>query len=614
MGILSAFAPIARGLVSAGVGLGLGIALAQLIAAVTGKPATEIRIALGFIFGTIGWLLGIGVWSYWAREWFGLKPRVNEAKGWRRYFTFSTDHKVIGVQYLVTFVVVMLLGGLAAVFMRWELMDSGSGVLSPDQFNMVMGLHGMLMVAVAVATIMGGFANFGVPLLIGAGDVAFPRVNALSYWIIPPVAVALLLVPAFGGFDSGWTAYPPLSVINADGQLLVLFAFLVFGLSSILGGMNFLTTIFKMRAPGMTLGRMPIFVWAILSASLISLTATQFVAFGLIMVILDRVAGMAFFDYTVGGNPLLYEHIFWFYSHPAVYVMILPAFGIELEILSHFSRKPVFAYKWVVASFLAIVVLSMVVWAHHLFTSGMSNYLHIPFMAMTELISIPTGAVFLSALGTLWMGKLWLKTPMLFAIGVIFNFLIGGITGIFLADVATDIQLQDTYFVVAHFHYTMVGGEIFVIMAALYYWFPKITGRMYNEKMGVIHFFWMFIAYNVTFLAMFWVGVQGMNRRVADYPAELANENLVVSVAAFVLAGSFILLTYNLVRSWMRGPVAEANPWKARTLEWQTSSPPPLENFESPPEVLADPYGYGEKGAVHARFPAPAHGTADADD
>ncbi|MBM3948865.1 MAG: hypothetical protein FJ312_06450 [SAR202 cluster bacterium] len=267
------------------------------------------------------------------------------------------------------------------------------------------------------------------------------RINALSYWTIPPVAVLLLLTPVFGGFDSGWTAYPPLSVINADGQLLVLFAFLTFGLFSILGGLNFLTTVIKMRVPGMTWGRLPIFVWAIVSAFLISLAPTKFVAYGLIMVILDRVAGMGFFDAAVGGKPLLYEHIFWFYSHPAVYVMILPAFGIELEILSRFSRKPVFAYKWVVASFIAVVILSMVVWAHHLFTSGMSSYIHIPFMVSTELISIPTGAVFLSALGTLWMGKLWLKTPMLFAVGVIFNFLIGGITGIFLADVATDIQL-----------------------------------------------------------------------------------------------------------------------------------------------------------------------------
>ena len=352
----------------------------------------------------------------------------------------------------------------------------------------------------------------------------------------------------------------------------------------------------------MTWGRLPIFVWSIFAASIISLTATQVVAFGLLMVLLERVAGMSFFTAALGGKPLLYEHVFWFYSHPAVYIMILPALGIQLEILSHFSRKPVYAYKWVVVSFMAIVALSFVVWAHHLFTSGMEDYLHIPFMAVTELISIPTGAVFLSALGTIWMGKLWLKTPMLFAMGVVFNFLIGGITGIFLADIATDINLQDTYFVVAHFHYTMVGGEIFIIFGAIYYWFPKITGRSYNEALGKLHFWWMFIAYNVTFIAMFQVGIQGMNRRVADYPVDMATGNFIVSIASFALGASFLVFVYNIVKSWVAGPVAEANPWRARTLEWQTSSPPPHENFDEPPVIVGDPYGYGDPDAEHVRF------------
>ncbi|MCH8063563.1 MAG: cbb3-type cytochrome c oxidase subunit I [Chloroflexi bacterium] len=260
------------------------------------------------------------------------------------------------------------------------------------------------------------------------------------------------------------------------------------------GGLNFITTIITLRAPGMTWGRLPIFVWSILAASIISLTATQVVAFGLLMVVLERVGGMVFFNAAAGGKPILYEHIFWFYSHPAVYIMILPGLGIMLETLSHFARKPVFAYKLVVGAFMSIVVFSFVVWAHHLFTSGMEQFLHMPFMIITELISIPTGIVFLSALGTLWMGKLWLRTPMLFAMGVVFNFLIGGLTGIFLADVATDINLQDTYFVVAHFHYTMMGGEVFLIFGALYYWFPKVTGRMFNEALGKLHFWWMFIA------------------------------------------------------------------------------------------------------------------------
>jgi cytochrome c oxidase subunit 1 len=614
MATVLAMRNVIRGLVFAVIGLGLGIAFAKLLTSVTGRPLEEPAVALGYLLALIGWILGVGLWDVWAKEWFGLSPKVSNETGWGRYFTFSIDHKVIGVQYLITFVVIFLLAGFLSILMRIELIDSGKVIMGDDLYNTTMSLHGIMMVAVAVATIIGGFANFVVPLMIGAEDVAFPRINALSFWIIPPVAVLLLLTPLFGGFDSGWTAYPPLSVINANGQLLFLLAFITFGLSSILGGLNFIVTIVMLRAPGLTWSRLPIFVWGVFSAAIISLTATQVVALGLLMIVLDRVVGMSFFTEAVGGDPLLYEHIFWFYSHPAVYIMILPAFGLWLEILSHFSRKPVFAYRWVVGAFLSIVGLSYLVWAHHLFTSGMQDFLHIPFMVMTELISIPTGVVFLSAVGTLWLGRLHLKTPMLFALGVMFNFLIGGITGIYLADVTTDIHLQDTYFVVAHFHYTMMGGEIFAIMAAVYYWFPKITGRMYNETLGRIHFWWMMVFYNVTFIAMFWVGTRGnMNRRVADYPADLVDGNLVVSLAAFVLGASFLVFVYNMVYSWVRGPMASPNPWNARTLEWQTSSPPPVENFPIPPVVTADPYGYGEADSEHARV-GPVTGPTPAGD
>jgi len=595
------FLPILRGAIFAAVGFALGGGLAILISGLAGRAgAVEPLIALGYVFSLIGWLLGVGVWDAWAREWFGLPVIHEEIHDWRRYFRFTTDHKVIGVQYLVTFLVLFLLAGLLTVLMRLELMAPGRTIMGPNEFNIVMSLHGIIMIAVAVATIMGGFANFALPLLIGAEDVAFPRVNALSYWVVPPVAVLLILSPLFGGFDSGWTAYPPLSVVNATGQLLFLLAFITFGLSSILGGLNFLATVITLRAPGMTWGRLPIFVWSILAAALISLTATQFVATALLTVVLDRVVGMSFYNAEQGGAPLLYQHLFWFYSHPAVYIMILPGFGVALEVLTHFSRKPLFAYKWVVGAFLAIVGLSYIVWAHHLYTSGMPDFLHIPFMVTTELISVPTGLIFLSALGTIWLGRLWLNTPMLFALAFVFNFLIGGITGIFLADVPTDIHLQDTYFVVAHFHYTIMGGEVFAIFAGIYYWFPKITGRMFNEKLGQVHFWWMFLGYNATFLSMFWVGLQGMNRRVADYPAPLAGGNMLVTIFSFLLAASFLVFVYNIVTSWVRGTRAGANPWQARTLEWQTSSPPPVENFPQRPHVLGHPYNYGVPGAIHA--------------
>ncbi len=596
------FLPLLKGVSFGGLGFLLGAGLAAGVRGLLGQDpwAAEHLLVVGYIFGLGGWLLGVGLWDSWAREWFGLPLKAPKAQGWPRYFRFCTDHKVIGIQYLVTFAVVLLLAGLLAMLMRAELMEPGQTILKPNSYNTTMSLHGILMVAVAVAAIMGGFANFVLPLMIGAEDVAFPRLNALSYWIIPPVAVLLLLTPLMGGFDTGWTAYPPLSVTNAPGQMLFLLAFITFGFSSILGGLNFIATVITMRAPGMTWSRVPIFVWSVFAAAMISLTATQFVAFSLLTIVLDRVAGMSFYDAAQGGDALLYEHLFWFYSHPAVYIMILPAFGIVLELLSHFSRKPLFAYQWVVRAFLAIVGLSFLVWAHHLFTSGMSESLHLPFMVTTELISIPTGVVFLAGLGTIWMGRMWLTTPMLFALGFLFNFLIGGITGIFLADVPTDIQLQDTYFVVAHFHYTIMGGEVFAIFAALYYWFPKITGRMYNERLGKLHFWWMLVAYNLTFLPMFWSGLYGMNRRVADYSPDLAGLNLFTSIAAFILGASFLVMVFNLVYSWVRGPRAEPNPWKARTLEWQTSSPPPVENFPKEPLVVGGPYDYGVPGSVHA--------------
>lgn len=608
--------PLVRGAVYSAIGFAIGAGISLALTNMTGEPAKEPLIVLGYVFAVIGWLMGVGMWKVWSRGWFGKSTDNNPSGRWERYLRFNTDHKVIGIQYLTTLAVVFLLAGLLSMLLRAELADSGQNLLTKTDYNTTMSLHGIMMIAVAVAAVMGGFANYILPLIIGAEDVAFPRVNALSFWIVPPVVVLLLLTPLFGGFDTGWTAYPPLSVQAATGALLFELAFLTFGISSILGGLNFIATIVTQRAPGMTWGRLPIFAWSVLAASVISLTATQWVAFGMLMIIFERIFNMTFFS-PPGGNAVFYEHVFWFYSHPAVYIMILPAFGIELEVISHFARKPIFAYRWVVRAFALIVVLSFVVWAHHLFTSGMDNALRAPFLILTELISIPTGIVFLAALGTIWRSKLRLKVPLLFALAMVFNFAIGGLTGIFLADVATDIALQDTYFVVAHFHYTIMGGEIFAIMAAGYYWFPKITGRMYNETLGRIHFGLMFILFNVTFIAMFIPGTVGMNRRVAEYPPQYETMNLIVTIAAFGLGISFLPWVYNMLNSWIRGKKAPDNPWGAKTLEWQTSSPPPLENFEVIPTVTGDPYGYGDESVVHARFssstgatqqPTPAEG------
>lgn len=584
---------LAMGLLFFYFGMGLTALLRELFNYPT-LWERDLNAGIGYVFGVIGWLMGVGLWGSWGREWFGWKTYdVSRVTGWQRYFTFSTDHKVIGIQYLATFCFVFLFAGLMAMLIRLELATSGLQVFSHDQYNSVLGLHGILMVAVAVAAVIGGFGNYVVPLMIGADDMAFPRMNALSFWLVPPVAVALLASPFLGGMETGWTAYPPLSVISDSAQTFVNLAIIFFGLSSILGGLNFIITIVFMRAPGMTWGRLPMFVWSMFATAWLALLYTQGFAVALLMVTLDRIGGMSFFDASKGGDPLLYQHVFWFYSHPAVYIMILPGFGIALEVIAHFSRKPLFAYRYAVGAFLGILGLSGVVWAHHMFTAGIPNYLHGPFLLMTELISIPTGLIFLSALGTIWMGRLWLQPPMLFALAVIFNFACGGVTGIFLADVPTDIHLQDTYFVVAHFHYTIVGGEIFAMFAGIYYWFPKMTGRMYNIRLAKLHFWWMFIAFNVTFFVMHWPGIQGMNRRIADYPAELNAVNLMVSLSAFMLGASFIVFTFNMLWSWFRGPVAEANPWHARTLEWQTTSPPPVENFPAPPVAHGHPYDYG---------------------
>ena len=567
-----------------------------------GTPTDEVVVVFGFILGLIGWLAGIGGIEAFGRQWIGKTPQVSTDHGWRRYFQFSVDHKVIGIQYGVTLLAVLLIGGLTAMVMRIELAAPGMSIVDLEEFNKLASMHGILMIAVAVAGIIGAFGNYIIPIQIGAADMAFPRINALSYWLVPPVAFGLLGAPLLGSFSAGWTAYAPLSVTGDSGQILFNMAIIAFGLSSILGGLNIIVTVVTMRAPGMTWGRLPIFTWASFSAAILAFSVTQFFAAALVLVTMDRVAGTDFFGPDVGTG-LLYQHIFWFYSHPAVYIMVLPGFGVILELVTTFARKPLFAYKAVVGSLLTIVGLSVAVWAHHMFTSGMANFLHAPFMILTEAISIPTGVIFLSIIGTLWQGKLWFRTPLVLAFGWLFNFLIGGITGIFLADVATDIHLQDTYFVVAHFHYTVVGGSIFALLAAFFYWFPKFTGRMYNDTMGKIFAIWVTVAFNFTFIPLFWVGINGMNRRVGDYPDAYANANRFASVWAFILGASFLLFVANIVWSVIKGPKAGSNPWNARTLEWQVSSPPSHHNFLSQPVIVGRPYDYGADDSPYVIFP-----------
>ncbi|MFM7694248.1 MAG: cbb3-type cytochrome c oxidase subunit I, partial [Actinomycetota bacterium] len=440
-------------------------------------------------------------------------------------------------------------------------------------------------------------------LMIGAPDMAFPRVNAVSFWLLPIAAFTLLSSFAFGSFDTGWTGYPTLSEQSPFGGTLFQIGVIIAGSSSIATAVNFLVTIVAMRAPGMTLFRMPLLVWANLATSALVVAATPFVAGAMFMAMFDREMGTNFFTIAGGGSAIAYQHIFWFYSHPAVYIMVLPGFGIISEVIATHSRKPVFGYRAVAFSSAGIAVLGFSVWAHHMFASGMASWLRVPIMISTLLIAIPTGIKIFSWLGTLWDGVVRLTTANLFALGFIVAFTIGGLSGVMLAVVPFDVSITNSYFIVAHFHYVLFGGSILTIFAGFYHWFPKVTGRMYNEKLGRWHFWVTFIALNLTFFPMHYQGLMGMPRRVADYAPEFGWSNTLITISSFFLAAGMLIFVYNMIHSARHGKPAGANPWGGLTLEWMLSSPPPVFNFPVTPRVIGGPYRFGEEGARHAIIP-----------
>jgi cytochrome c oxidase subunit 1 len=447
-----------------------------------------------------------------------------------------------------------------------------------------------------------GLANFAVPLMLGAPDMAFPRLNALSFWLLPIAGimfVASFLAPG-GAFGAGWTGYAPLAEGQPMGQTFFNMGVQWAGASSVMTALNFLVTIITMRAPGMTFWRMPLLVWANFTTSLLVVIATPFIAGSQFFVMFDRIMHTSFFIPDNGGYVLGYQHIFWFYSHPAVYIMMLPGFGIVSEVISANARKPIFGYRLMALSLVGILVLGFSVWAHHMFVAGMASWLRVPMMITTLLIAIPTGIKVFSWIATLWRGRIHLTTPMLFALGFVTMFVIGGLSGIYLGSVPIDIPASDTYFVVAHIHYVLFGGSVFTIFAGVYFWFPKMTGRMYDERLGKWHFWLTFLSFNATFFPMHYVGLRGMPRRVSDYAEAFGDLNFFITVASFVLGASFVVFVYNIALSWVRGPVAGANPWRAHSLEWQVSSPPPVFNFDEIPQVVGGPYEYGVPGARHA--------------
>ena len=514
-------------------------------------------------------------------------PHHGHPQGWRRWL-YATNHKDIGTLYLTFAFIMFLSGGVLALAIRAELFRPGLQFWQPELFNQFTTLHGLIMVFGAIMPAFTGLMNWMIPLLIGAPDMAFARMNNWSFWLLPPAALLLMLsfaVPG-GAAAAGWTLYAPLSTQMGVGMDMTIFAIHIMGISSIMGSINIITTILNMRAPGMTLMKMPMFAWTSLITAYLLIAVMPVLAGAVTMVLTDRHFGTHFFNAAGGGDPVLYQHIFWFFGHPEVYIMALPAFGVVSQVIPAFSRKPLFGYHSMVYATSSIAILSFIVWAHHMFTTGMPATAQLFFMYSTMLIAVPTGVKVFNWVATMWQGAMSFETPMLFAIGFVCLFTMGGLSGVVLSVAAVDVQLQDTYYVVAHFHYVLVAGALFSLFSATYYWLPKWSGRMYNERMGRFHFWWSLVWFNVTFFPMHFLGLAGMPRRIPDYALQFTDFNRIASIGAFMFGLGQLIFLVNILYSLRHGKTAPQQPWEgANTLEWQIPTPAPYHSFNPPPQL-----------------------------
>jgi cytochrome c oxidase subunit I len=535
-----------------------------------------------------------------------LEPRVERPRnylnvdyGWRSWL-FALDHKRIAILYLVSITIFFVVGGFFAVLMRIHLVEPQGALVQPETYNKLFTLHGVIMVwfflIPSIPTVLG---NFLVPMMIGARDLAFPRLNLLSWYIFMVGGIFTLYSAIAGGVDTGWTFYTPYSSTYSNTQVTaVAIGIFITGFSSILTGLNFIVTIHKMRAPGLTWFRMPLFLWAIYATSIVLLLGTPVLAITLFLLTIEHVFHVGIFSPALGGDPLLFQHLFWFYSHPAVYIMILPAMGVESEIIACFARKRIFGYKIVGFSSVAIAVLSFLVWGHHMFVTGQSVYAGLIFSFLSFMVAIPSAIKVFNWTSTLYKGSISYDAPMLYAMGFIGLFTMGGLTGLFLASLATDVHLNGTYFIVAHFHYIMVGGAVMGYLGGLHFWWPKISGRKYPNGWAALAAGIVFVGFNLTFFPQFLLGYLGMPRRYAFYPAEFQVLNVMSSAGATILGLGYLIPLVYMIWSMRYGPVAEPNPWGAKGLEWQTPSPPPTENFTQTPVVTEEAYAYASEEEV----------------